>query len=438
MLLEVRLHHCFSPCKSVSDPCVDCIDVGIVDVSAGSNSISSACSHESLSRGVLSLHGTFLLSDECGKIGSHLGTSVSNKLDISGSDGSGISLVVGNSSSEFCSGICNDGVECGNTILKHLLELVSVWVVGVSLVTGELIRDLSVSMWVWKSEVIKSSNTSEVVSWSVEGASSLSETGLVDIVAATVSEDMHRVDDVLSDSLDLVASFSLECSSGILEGSESGIHEGIEGIDCIFGESREGSGCGISEVLNLSVRAKSLYGNLFKHGALKGGILISHVGEHGILSSELSLGPVMELGHESVVLFSRPWGSITSGSGCGIEVVGVVVVDLFEESLHLCFIFFHGGSEFGHLVVEESVEGVSSSLDDVCHLSIVGSNIVDEGLSKGTDEDFEFKSLSSVEISFFGLPCSEVSFESSVGLSNSLVDGGLFLCEESEERESVV
>ena len=53
-------------------------------------------------------------------------------------------------------------------------------------------------MWIWKSEVIKISNTSEIVSWSVERASSFSKTSLVYIVATSISEDMHGVDDILS------------------------------------------------------------------------------------------------------------------------------------------------------------------------------------------------------------------------------------------------
>jgi hypothetical protein len=118
--------------------------------------------------------------------------------------------------------------------------------------------------------------------------------------------------------------------------------------------------------------------------------------------------------------------------------VGVVVVDLFEESLHLSSVFGHGGGEFGHLVVEEGVEGVSSGGDDKFHLGIVGSDVTDEGGSEGRDESGESGSLGGVELSLLSFSLGEVGIESGVGSGNILIDGLLFGGEESEESESVV
>ena len=138
------------------------------------------------------------------------------------------------------------------------------------------------------------------------------------------------------------------------------------------------------------------------------------------------------------MLFSSPWSSITSGCDSSIEIVSVVVVGLFEESFHLSFIFFHCSSEFSHLVVEKSVKGVSSCLDNFCHLGVVGSYIIDEFLSEGSEEIEEGSSLSFIEISFLSLSSCKFGIKSSIGLSNSLVNSGLLLFKESEESESVV
>ena len=199
MLLEVRLHHCFGPFKSITDPGIDLVDVGIVDFLTCCNSCLCEFSHSFFSRGIVGLHGTFLLSDKIGKILSQLVASITNKsINSIESCSCGIFLIFCNSLSKFVSCISNYGVEFGDSCFKHISKLVSVRIVGVSFNSGEFVRDLSVSMWIWKSEVIKISNTSEIVSWSVERASSFSKTSLVYIVATSISEDMHGVDDILS------------------------------------------------------------------------------------------------------------------------------------------------------------------------------------------------------------------------------------------------
>merc|ERR1719266_2460878 len=221
----------------------------------------------------------------------------------------------------------------------------------------------------------------------------------------------------------MVVNFLLESGSGILEEGEFGIHVGIEGDNLILSEAVESNGVGFSEVGDPSVGSESLNGDLIHHTGVGGGVLVSHVGEHGVLSGELGLGPVVEFAHESVVLFDGPWGGITSGGGGGIEIVGVVVVDLFEESLHLSSVVGHGGLEGFPLGIEGSVEGVSSGGDDVLHTGIVGSDVIDEGLSEGSDEGREGTSLGGVEVSFLSLSGGEVSFESGVGSGNIGIDG---------------
>ena len=309
---------------------------------------------------------------------------------------------------------------------------------GRQLQTGIRRGDLSVSVWVWKSEVIEFSNTGEVVSGGVEAGGTLSESGLFDIVSTAVSEDVHGVDDVFLDGHGVGGNLSFESGSGVLEESEFSVHEGIEGDDLVLSESIESSGGGFSEVGDSSVGSESLSGDLIHHTGVGGGVLVSHVSEHGVLSSELGLGPVVELAHESVVLFDGPWGGITGGGGGGIEIVGVVVVDLLEESLHLSSVFVHGGKEGCRLSSETSFEGGSSGGDDLSHSGVVTCNSGNKGLSAGNNVGMPGSSLASVEFTLGDLHGSESSLELSVGSGNIGIDGSLFLSKKSQERKSVV
>ena len=56
------------------------------------------------------------------------------------------------------------------------------------------IGNLCVSVWVWKSEIVELINSGEGVTSSVVRASSFSETGLLGIIATSVSNDVERVD----------------------------------------------------------------------------------------------------------------------------------------------------------------------------------------------------------------------------------------------------
>merc|ERR1719361_724610 len=298
VLLLVGLHHGGGPSESITDPGVDLSDVDIVDLGAGLDSGGGESGHSGASGGVVVVHGTFLGGDEGSEVSSHSDTGVVDVGDGSGGGGSGISLVLGDSGVEFSSGISDDLVEFSDGGFEHSSEFVGVVVVGVLLV-----GDLSVSVWVWKSEVIEFSNTGEVVSDGVEAGGTLSESGLLNIVSTAVSEDVHGVDDIFLDGGNVVVHFLLESGSGILEESELGIHVGIEGDNLVLSESVESDGAGFSEVGDSSVGSEFLSGDLFHHVGVGGGVLVSHVSEHGVLSSELGLGPVVELAHESVVLF---------------------------------------------------------------------------------------------------------------------------------------
>ena len=52
------------------------------------------------------------------------------------------------------------------------------------------VGNLSVSVWVWKSEIIELINSGEGISSSVVRASSFSETGLLGIIATSISDDV--------------------------------------------------------------------------------------------------------------------------------------------------------------------------------------------------------------------------------------------------------
>ena len=97
MLLEVRFHHCFGPFKSITDPGIDLVDVGIVDFLTGCDSCCSEFSHSFFSGGVVGLHGTFLLIHEITEILKLLVTSFTNKLNSIVSCICGIILIVINS-----------------------------------------------------------------------------------------------------------------------------------------------------------------------------------------------------------------------------------------------------------------------------------------------------------------------------------------------------
>ena len=301
-----------------------------------------------------------------------------------------------------------------------------------------LVGNLGVSVWVSKSEVVEFIMASEGVATSVVRAGTGSESGLLNIITTSISEDMHGVDDLLSESFNLGSNFLTECKSTVLKESPLKVSEFLELGEGVLDESLDLGASGISLILNASLRDSSLSLGSFEGGGSGSCVLISVVGKEGILSSELLSGPVVELGHEGIVLLNGPWGGGTvSGSG-GIEIVGVVVVDLLEESLHLSSVFVHGGKEGCRLSSETSFEGGSSGGDDLSHSGVVTCNSGNKGLSAGNNVGMPGSSLASVEFTLGDLHGSESSLELSVGSGNIGIDGSLFLSKKSQERKSVV
>ena len=112
------------------------------------------------------------------------------------------------------------------------------------------ISDLGVSVWVWKSEIIELINSGEGISSSVVRASSFSETGLLGIIATSVSDDVERVDGLFSKLFDSRCNESFASSSLFLKKSKLSFGEFFENLDAVLDHSGDSGSGGISLVLN--------------------------------------------------------------------------------------------------------------------------------------------------------------------------------------------
>ena len=121
-----------------------------------------------------------------------------------------------------------------------------------------LVGNLGVSVWVSKSEVVEFIMASEGVATSVVRAGTDSESGLLNIITTSISEDMHGVDDLLSESFNLGSNFLTECNSTVPKEIKLKVSEFLELGEGVLDESLDLGASGISLILNASLRDSSL------------------------------------------------------------------------------------------------------------------------------------------------------------------------------------
>lgn len=150
--------------------------------------------------------------------------------------------------------------------------------------SGNDSADLSVSMGVSESIVVKLINTSQGISISVISACSKSESSLERGKSASKSLDMGGVDDCLSKFLNFVSSLTLNSCLFFTKNSEFDFRNVFDLLDQVFRESSKLSLVGIEVVLQFSDISVSLSFGLLNKTFSTESKLVSLVGKKSILS----------------------------------------------------------------------------------------------------------------------------------------------------------